>query len=174
MRLFHRREGVPADVLARAALPSGERPLAWATARDGSWLIGTRRLLALVGADEVTTLPWERVEDAGWDREEDRLRVTAIAEYGEPRPAYTFEMDEPALLLQMLRERVTASIVLQRRVPVRGRLGITVIGRRSPSGGPVSWMHSYDAGLDPDDPEVAVVADLVLAQARAEVGEVPE
>ena len=80
-------------------------------------------------------------------------------------------MAEPALLLELLRARVTASIVLQRRVPVRGRLGLTVIGRRSPAGGPVSWMHAYDAGLDPDDPEVVAVADLALLQARSEVGE---
>ncbi len=32
-------------------------------------------------------------------------------------------------------------------------------------------MHAYDEGLDPDDPEVVVVADLALAQARAEVGD---
>ena len=82
-------------------------------------------------------------------------------------------MEDPALLLQLLRERVTASIVLQRRVPVRGTLGLTVIGRRSPVGGPVAWMHAYDAGLDPDDPEVVAVADLALAQAQAEVGDLP-
>jgi hypothetical protein len=73
-----------------------------------------------------------------------------------------------------VRERVTASIVLQRRVPVDSKLGLTVIGRRSPVGGPVSWMHSYDAGLDPDDPVVGLVADQALAQARAEVGDDPE
>ncbi len=56
--------------------------------------------------------------------------------------------------------------MLQRRVPVRGSLGLVVIGRRSPVGGPVSWMHAYDAGLDPDDPEVVAVADLALPQAQ--------
>ena len=82
-------------------------------------------------------------------------------------------MEDPALLLQLVRERVTASIVLQRRVPVRGKLGLTVIGRRSPVGGPVAWMHAYDRGLDPDDPEVVAVADLALVQAQAEVGDDP-
>jgi hypothetical protein len=32
-------------------------------------------------------------------------------------------------------------------------------------------MHAYDAGLDPDDPEVVAVAAVALAQARSEVGE---
>ena len=69
---------------------------------------------------------------------------------------------------------MTASVVLQRWVPVRGKKGLTVIGRRSPVGGPVAWMHAYDAGLDPADPEVAAVADQALAQAQAEVGEPAE
>ncbi len=89
------------------------------------------------------------------------------------RPSYTFAMEDPALLLQLVRERVTASIVLQRRVPVRDRLGLTVIGRRSPVGGPVAWMHAYDPGLDPHDPEVSAVAAQALAQAQAEVGDEP-
>ncbi len=172
-----RGRGVPAEVLDRADLPGGEKVLAHARAESGDWLLGTRRLLAVVagtvGEDalDVVHLPWEQVEDAAWDSETSRLRVTGVGEYGRPRPSYDFAMEEPALLLQLLRERVTASIVLQRRVPVRDRLALTVIGRRSPVGGPVAWMHAYDPGLDPDDPQVASVADEALEAARAEVGE---
>jgi hypothetical protein len=158
-------------VTVRAGLPRGEKVLAHARSRDGDWLLGTRARLVVVRPDDVVAMPWEEVEDAAWDQEDSRLRVVGIGEYGRPRPTYSFEMEEPALLLQLLRERVTASIVLQRRVPVRGRLGLTVIGRRSPVGGPVQWMHAYDAGLDPHDPEVVAIADLALAQARAELGD---
>jgi hypothetical protein len=147
--------------------------LAHAHSADDTWLLGTRRRLLLVSPDAVHGLAWERVEDAAWDTDGSRLRITGIGEYGEPRPSYTFQMDDPALLLQLLRERVTASIVLQRRVPVHGKLGLTVIGRRSPVGGPVAWMHAYDPGLDPVDPEVAAIADQALADAQAEVGDDP-
>jgi hypothetical protein len=173
VRLFQRSGGAPDEALARAELPRGEKALAAAPADDGSWLLGTRRSLVLVLTDEVVRLPWEQVEDASWDQEARRLRVDAVGSYGEPRPSYTFTMEDPALLLQLVRERVTASIVLQRRVPVRDRLGLTVIARRSPVGGPVQWMHAYDPGLDPDDPEVVAVADLALSQAQAEVGDEP-
>lgn len=176
MRIFERRGTVPASVLARTDLPRGERVLASAPASDGSWLIGTRRFLVLVAPSAgglLVRLPWEQVEDAAWDKDTERLTVTAIGAYGEPRPAYVFEMDDPALLLQLVRERVTASIVLQRWVAVRGRQGLTVIGRRSPAGGPVSWMHAYDRGLDPDDPEVTEIATEALAQVQSEVGEEP-
>jgi hypothetical protein len=167
---------VPADVTARAGLRRGETMLAHAMAADGTWLIGTRVHLVFVPpastADTgATRVPWEQIEDAAWNQDSSLLKVTEVGTYGEPRPAYTFEMDDPALLLQLVRERVTASIVLQRRVPVRDKLGLTVIGRRSPVGGPVTWMHAYDPGLDPDDPEVAAVADEALVGARAELGE---
>jgi hypothetical protein len=166
-----RRPGVPAEVLERAGLARGEKVLAFAQAHDGSWVLGTRRALVLLTGEERVTMPWEEVEDAAWDLDAERLRVAGVGEYGSPRPTYAFEMEDPALLLQLVRERVTASIVLQRRVPVRDRLGVTVIGRRSPTGGPVRWMHAYDPGLDPQDPEVVAVADVALIQARSEVGE---
>ena len=171
MKLFSR--GVPDDVLGRARLPRGEKVLASAESVDGTWLLGTRVRLVVVDSSEVVSIPWERVEDAGWDQDDSLLRITGIGEYGQPRPSYSLTMQDPSHLLQLLRERVTASIVLQRRVPVRGSLGLVVIGRRSPVGGPVSWMHAYDAGLDPDDPEVVAVADLALTQAQGEVGDPP-
>ena len=177
MKLFERRGGVPVEVLARAGLAPGERPLAHATAEDGSWILGTRRQLVIVGPagegspTERRALAWEQVEEAVWDQESSRLRVTEIGSYGVQRPAYSVELEDPALLLQLVRERVTASIVLQRWVPVRGSRGLTVIGRRSPVGGPVTWMHAYDQGLDPADPEVAASAEQALSAARAEVGE---
>jgi hypothetical protein len=171
VKLFDR--GVPADVLARVGLPRGEKALAFAQAADSSWLLGTRRSLVLVRPDDVVQLPWEEVEDAAWNKDDGQLRITGVGQYGEPRPSYAFTMEDPALLLQLVRERVTASIVLQRRVPVRDKLGLTVIARRSPVGGPVAWMHSYDPGLDPADPEVVAVADLALTQAQAEVGDDP-
>ena len=177
MRFLDRGGRVPAEVLARADLPRGEKVLAHTVAKDGTWLLGTRLRLVVVGGGDspgeqrAVQIPWETVEDAAWEQDDARLRFTETGQYGEPRPTYSFEVEDPALLLQLVRERVTASVVLQRRVPVRGRLGLTVIARRSPVGGPVAWMHAYDAGLDPNDPEVVAVADRALEQARAEVGE---
>jgi hypothetical protein len=175
---FRDRGGrVPADILARAQLPHGEKVLAHTVATDGTWLLGTRLRLVLVegsdpgGERPVVQILWETVEDASWQREDGRLRITEIGQYGAPRPTYSFTMQDPALLLQLLRERVTASVVLQRRVLVRGKLGLTVIARRSPVGGTVAWMHAYDAGVDPTDPEVVAVAQRALEQAQAEVGE---
>ena len=172
MRL--RRRSVPREVTARVE----GRALASAEAVDGTWLVGTRDALFVVR--EVTAsptddrrIPWEQVEGADWDREGSRLRVTEVGRYGEPRPSYVFTLPEvePAGLLQLIRERVTASVVLQRGQLVEGKRGLKVIGRRSPAGGPISWMHEYDEGIDPDDPAVAEAADALLRSAREDVGE---
>ncbi len=52
-----------------------------------------------------------------------------------------------------MRERVTASVVLQRHVPLTGRRGLRVIARRAPRGDrPLAWFYEYDEGVDPDGP----------------------
>lgn len=167
MRL--RRSSLPPEVVARV----DGRALAFAESVDGAWVVGTRSTLVVVAAEVVHRIAWERIEGAHWDRDTSQLRFSEVGRFGEPRPAYSFTMPdtEPSALLQLIRERVTASVVLQRGRYVAGKRGLKVIGRRSPLGGPISWMHEYDEGIDPDDPEVAAAAEALLAQARADVGE---
>jgi hypothetical protein len=79
---------------------------------------------------------------------------------------------EPALLLQLVRERVTASVVLQRHVAIHGKRGVRVIARRAPTGArALSWLFEYDEGIDPGDPFVEHAAQEALAAARDEVGD---
>ncbi|MFL6024480.1 MAG: hypothetical protein ACJ72O_14175 [Marmoricola sp.] len=171
---FARSDGAPALVVDRAGLARGEKVLAFANDGD-RWLLGTRLALVLVGVGEergVVRLPWEAVQAADWDQDEGTLTVSEVGEFGRPRAAYAFSLVHPALLLQLIRERVTASVILQRGYLVTGKRGFKVIGRRSPEGGPISWMHEYDAGIDPDEPDVVAAAAELLAQARADVGDV--
>jgi hypothetical protein len=163
------RQSLPREIARRI----DGRALAVAETADGTWLVGTRRELTVVGSDDVRRIPWEQLQAADWDREESRLRFSEIGEFGRPRPAYSFALPdaEPRLLLQLIRERVTASIVLQRRHVVAAKRGFTVVGRRSPTGGPIGWMVEYDDGVDPDDPAVAQAADALLERAREDVGD---
>jgi hypothetical protein len=161
-----RRTRPPVDVAA------GERLLAWAPVAGGGWVAGTRDALYL--PDE--RLPWEEVQDAEWDSEHARLRVSEVGTWGEQRPRHALVLDEEAVaetgrLLQLVRERVTASVLLSRHVPVDGRRGVRVIARRAPSGrADVHWAYEYDAGVDPDDPFVQTAAEDALAAAKADVG----
>jgi hypothetical protein len=75
-------------------------------------------------------------------------------------------------LLQLVRERVTASVLLTRHVPITGRRGVRVVARRAPSGrSGVTWVYEYDAGVEPDDPFVQAAAETALAAAQADLGQ---
>jgi hypothetical protein len=150
----------------------GERLLAWAPLADGHWVAGTRDALYLPGA----RVPWELVEAADWDRDAGRVRLSEVGAWGERRVEHVLTVDADASadadrLLQLVRERVTASVLMVRHVPISGRRGLRVIGRRAPSGrSHVQWLYEYDEGIDPDDPFVRTAAEDALAAARADVG----
>jgi hypothetical protein len=145
----------------------GERVLAWTEATTGEVLAGTREALYLGG----TRLAWEDVEAADWDRETEVFRVVEVGTWGEVRGEHRFVIGEPRRLLELVRERVTASVLLVRHVPIEGRRGLRVIARRSPTGDRgVRWLYEYDAGIDPGDPVVRLAAENALADARSEVG----
>ena len=145
----------------------GERVLAWTEATTGEVLAGTREALYLGG----TRLAWEDVEAADWDRETEVFRVVEVGTWGVVRGEHRFVIGEPRRLLELVRERVTASVLLVRHVPLEGRRGLRVIARRSPAGDRgVRWLYEYDAGIDPDDPVVRLAAETALADARSEVG----
>jgi hypothetical protein len=141
--------------------------LAWTRSTTGEVLAGTREALYLDG----TRLAWEDVEAADWDRDTELFRVIEVGHYGERRAEHRFAIAEPRRLLELVRERVTASVVLVRHVPVEGRRGLRVIARRAPAGNrDLQWVYEYDEGIDPDDPTVRLAAETALAAARDEVG----
>jgi hypothetical protein len=145
---------------------AGERVLAWA-AHAGGVVAGTRDALYVDGR----RLPWEQVEAADWNADTSTLRVSEVGTWGESRVEHDLVVDDPRRLLELVRERVTASVVLQRHVPVIGRRGLRVIARRAPGGdAPIAWFYEYDEGIDPDDPEVRQTAEAALTMARGEVG----
>ena len=164
---------------AGPALPAAVRkvvhgkPLAVAEAQDGPWLVGTRDAFHAVAADGAVAavLRWEQVLRADWDDETETLQVERVEEYGQPVTAYSFVLTEPGLLLALVRERVTASVLLQRRVDLGRRRGFSVIGRRAPGGrGEVTWSYEFDRGVDPEDPAVMAAAEAALRDARESLG----
>ena len=160
----------------RVDVGRGERVLAWADSSVGV-LAGTRDALYLPvarGAEvEWTRLPWEQVEAADWDGEGEVLRVVEVGTWGEARPEHTFAVADTGRLLELVRERVTSSVVLQRHVAISGKRGVRVIARRATRGNrPVRWYFEFDEGVDPSDPFVDQAAQEALAAAREEVGDV--
>ncbi len=151
------------------AVAAGERLLAWAVADDGRVVGGTRD--AVYVPDRI---PWEQVEAADWDSDTETLTLTEVGTWGHRRPEHRWVLADPERLLQLVRERVTASVVLQRHVAVDARRGLRVIARRPPSGrgdlARITWVYEFDEGVDPDDPDVRRLAEEALTAARADVG----
>jgi hypothetical protein len=165
-----RRLTLPRDVPARLRLARGERPLAWASGPGGRWYVGTDRALHLDQGSGFRSVPWEEIERADWNSETERLAVVPVTSWGEPEERIEVTIEQPGQLLELVRERVTKSVVINVYASVRGRRGLSVIGRRSPSGdGQVTWAYVLAAGLDPDDPEVQQVASRTLTQAETEL-----
>lgn len=152
-----------------------ERVLAWTRAADGGLLAATRDALHLVfgGGDEgspARRLEWQQVEAADWDAESSTFRVSEVGHWGQPRVEHRVVLDGARALLEVVHERVTASILIQRRFSVPGG-GLMVIARRAPGGhGPPSWIFEYDESVDPDDPGVRAVAERALRATKDEVG----
>jgi hypothetical protein len=140
---------------------------------QGAHLGGTRDAFYAQpeGGAAPLRIAWEAVHDADWDADAGTLTVSEVGRWGEPRPRHVFAVREPGRLLELVRERVTASVVLQRHVAIAGRRGVRVIGRRAPGGGgAVQWLYEFDEGVDPADPAVLAAAREALAAAQAEVG----
>ena len=164
---------MPREVLG-AGLVRGESLLAAAQARDGTWLLGSREQLSAVqeaAPGNTVRLRWEEVQRADWDQDTATLRVEAVRDYGEPVARWSHELDEPGSLVPLVRERVSASILLQRRVPVVGKRGFTIVARRPPTGdGELTWSFEFDPGVSPDDPVVAAATDVALGEAKESLG----
>lgn len=141
----------------RLQVGPGERVLAVADSPDGP-VAGTRAALYL----PATRIPWEQVYAADWDADAGVLTLAEMGEWGRPRPVHRIALEEPGRLLQLLRERVTASLLLQRPFP-----GGRVVARRS-AAGEIAWFVDFDEGIDPA--RVADEAHRALGAAQQELG----
>ncbi|MGH3455304.1 MAG: hypothetical protein ACRDP2_12855, partial [Nocardioidaceae bacterium] len=87
------------------------------------------------------------------------------------RPRHEIVVVEPGQLLELIRERVTASVLLTRHVPLPGSEGLQVVARRAPvAGAEVDWSIRLGDSLDPSDPEVIRAVERGLADAQADLG----
>lgn len=111
---------------------------------------GTARALYLPGG---VVLGWHEIDQAIWHRDEFRLDVSTLP-VDVPARSYEIHLAEPGRLPELVRERVTSSIVVNQHVPLVGRRGVKIIARRVPEQVELDWIVVYDPSVDDDDPEV--------------------
>lgn len=164
MRWF-RRGAVPAEVRTGLRLEPGERALAYATTRDGAHVVATERALHLPGGQHVG---WDRIDHATW--RDGWLHVREVAVRGEQPREHHLRLTEPRALPDAVRERVTATIVVNRHARLVGGHGVRVVGRRRPGSDSIGWTLAFDPGLDPDDPGLRAMAEQALDDVRRQTG----
>ena len=149
-------------------LEAGERLLATATLTSGTAAATDRRLL-IPAADGFYAIDWESVDRARWDRDGETLVVVETVPMGSPARNHRLRFEQPGRLLDVIREQVTASVVISRYVPVDGERGVRVTGRRRAGRAGLRWVVAVDAGLDLADPSVRALVYTAVAGVRAEV-----
>ena len=126
---------------------------------------------ALEQLTRAHSIAWEQVEAANWDRDSETLRISEVGSWGQQRREYAVVLPEPTRLVELVRERVIASVVVQQFVPIEAGKGLRVIGRRAPRGTrPITWLYEYDEGIDPADSAVVAAASQALERIRLDLG----
>lgn len=150
-------------------LAHGERVLASDVTTDGSPVVATNHRLWLTTPDGLTSIGWADVERATFDQESDLLTVIETASMGNRPRRYRLRIEGALALLDVIRERVKASVILSRNVLIADGKGVRIAGRRRPDTGALAWNVTADAGLDVANPEVRARIEAALAEIRAEL-----
>jgi hypothetical protein len=166
---WSRSRGLPKEAYAawRASLQETTgrpvRILAWANGPDG-FVVGSPAALSWGAADAWSHLGWHEIERGGWNAETATLSWTL---HGGRRGSV--RLDQPGRLPELFRERIAATITLERFVPVAGDRGIIVTARRDLAGdGTVSWHSTLTRGLTWRTEGVQAAADRAMAELRSE------
>lgn len=177
MRFGFRRRAAAAEASAgRPRLELGEQVLAAARPvnRTGQVLATDRALLLPTGAaveedgtSAYARLPWHTLATAGWD---DASEVLTVVELGANASGLRLRLPEPGMLPEVVRERVTASVVVTAHVPLLGDKGVRILGRRRFGADELVWQLVYDPGVDDTDAGIRARAEAALEEVRERTG----
>ena len=149
------------------ALP-GERVLAWSTVRGSRDAYALATDVALyMPVPEPIRIPWDQIAKATWG-DDGVLVVEGRIDPRGPDRTWQVAIDDPRALPTVVYERVTSTIVVSERVNLDGSQGIRIVGRRAGDG--LRWTVTFDAGLNPADPDLRRRADEALADLRSTLG----
>lgn len=192
-RWWSKSRGMPAEAYASlvASLRADDRPveriLAWATAVEqrgatpfgsparsadgqepldtGGFCIGFPAMLSYGNEGGWTHTGWHEIESGGWNSETRRISFRA---YDGRRGL--IDLAEPARLPELFRERVAASLVVEKFIPVDGNRGVTISGRRDlgDSAAPITWHSTLTRGVTWQTEGIRDLADRALEQVRTE------
>jgi hypothetical protein len=144
------------------------RVLAWATTPAGFCVASPA---ALSYGDEATWahIGWHEIERGGWNAELHQLHWVRYAAPGEALARGSVELTDPGRLPELFRERISATIAVERFVPLAGERGVIIAARRDLGGsGAVAWHGTLTRGLSWRTEGIRAAVDQAMEQVRAE------
>lgn len=167
MRLPGRRRP-PRGVLAALPAEPGDRVLAWAP-YDGGHLVATLHgLCDLPDGGEPALLHWDEVDRAELVEGRFVVRQTPLDGRAHVR---SYPVQDPTALGQVVRDRVTASIVVNNAHRLRSSGTVRVLARRREGEDALRWLLAFDRPRDAADPAARAEAEAFLRDAKESVGE---
>jgi hypothetical protein len=144
------------------------RILAWAKTSTG-YCIASLTTLSYGDEGGWTHIGWHEIERGGWNAELRKLSWVLHAAPGKPSPRGSLELLEPGRLPELFRERISATIAIERFVPLRGERGVTISARRDlGASGTVVWHSTLTRGLSWETDGVRAAVDQAMEQLRTE------
>jgi hypothetical protein len=144
------------------------RVLAWAKTPTGFGIASPANLS--YGDERAWThIGWHEIEHGGWNAELRKLNWVLYTAPGRAAARGSLELTEPGRLPELFRERISASIALERFVPLAGERGVIIAARRDlGESGAVAWHGTLTRGLSWQIDGVRDAVDQAIEQLRAE------
>jgi hypothetical protein len=159
---------IPDEISSAVALDRGERALAWTTDDQGRHIVATDRGLVLQRRPPAyDRIDWELIDQASYD--DGVISLTLVPDGDGAVTHLRVPVGDAPELPIAVRDRVTASIVVNQHVPLEGRKGVRVVARRGSVNEELRWGYVPDSGLVLDDVLQARARELV-DEVRAESG----
>lgn len=169
-RWWSRTRGVPEAAYSSWASSLSARSgrqvriLAWASTSDG-FALASPSVLSYGDESGWDHLGWHEIERGGWDEETGMLTWSL---YGGGTGEVS--LTDPGRLPEVFRERVSASIVMEKLVPIRNGRGVLISGRRDLANGDdaITWNSTLQRGLTWQMEGVQAATEHAIAQVRSE------
>jgi hypothetical protein len=159
-----RKPQLDPNVREQLDLRPRERVLAWADDGSGRPVVASESALHLQRTPpQYSRIGWEQVERVTYDS--GVLVVTLVPQLDSAtlRVRVGDERDLPVVI----RDRVTASVLVDRFVPLDEEAGVRIVGRRA-ADGTVTWRGDLDPALT-GRPDLEGAVESALAEIRSEV-----
>jgi hypothetical protein len=165
MRLFHRRDEPPAEIVAQ--LPRDERVVSWADVRGGGTILASPAGLWWPDGDSARLIGWQHITKATWH--DGVLRVIEAEVLDDlllvDRDPVSAELEVPRDLPPVVRKRVQANIVQSDLLTI-GDVTARFVSRRIPGRDGVQWWARIESDT-PDSEHARAVVSARLAILRA-------